>query len=198
MRVAEVDEAPRVDESPEATVRRLSQAKARAVARPLPAGLVLAADTLVVLGGEVLGKPADPAEATAMLRRLRGGPHQVLSAFTLVDVASGREYAEVVSTRVWMRNYTEAEVATYVASGEPMDKAGAYAIQDRDFGPVARLEGCPANVMGLPLCRVDRVLRAWKVPLGDTPVQGCHPGDNRCAIAELVQRRKAQDVKRKT
>jgi septum formation protein len=184
---AQVDEAPRPGESPEATARRLSQEKARAVVQTLSAGLVLAADTLVVLDGEILGKPADPAAATAMLQRLRGRAHQVLSAFTLMDAASGREYTEVVATRVWMRDYTAAEVAAYVASGDPMDKAGAYAIQDRDFAPVARLEGCPANVMGLPLCRVDRALRAWQVPLGDTPVQTCRPEAGRCAVAALVR-----------
>ena len=187
VRAAEVDEAPRPGEPPEVTARRLSQEKARAVAQTLSAGLVLAADTLVVLDGEILGKPADPAAATAMLRRLRGRAHQVLSAFTLIDAASRREHTEVVATRVWMRNYSEAEIAAYVASGDPMDKAGAYAIQDPEFAPVARLEGCPASVMGLPLCRVDRALRAWRVPLGDTPVQNCRPEAGQCAVAALVR-----------
>jgi len=186
VRGSEVDETPRPGESPEAMAGRLSRAKAWDIAQGVPTGLVLAADTLVVLGMEVLGKPANPEEAAAMLRRLRGRMHRVVTAFTVVDVAVRREHTEAVTTRVWMRDYSNAEIEAYVASGGPMDKAGAYAIQDPRFAPVARVEGCPANVMGLPLCRVERVLRTWEVPLGDTPVRACRPEANRCQIAPRV------------
>jgi septum formation protein len=148
-------------------------------------GLIVAADTLVVLEGEILGKPTDPAGATAMLRRLRGREHRVLSGLTLLDAISGREATEVVETRVWMRPVSNEEIAAYVASGDPLDKAGAYAIQHPGFHPVARLWGCAANVMGLPLCRLDALLRAWDVPLGTTPVQACRP-PHACAVTEAM------------
>ncbi len=183
---AQVDEAPRPDESPEAMAGRLSRAKAWDVARHVSDGWVLAADTLVVLGAEVLGKPATAEEAVAMLRRLRGRAHRVVTAFALVDAATGREHGEAVTSWVWMRDYSDAEIEAYVASGGPMDKAGAYAIQDPHFAPVARVEGCPANVMGLPLCRVERVLRAWGMSVHDSPVQACHPEANECRIASYV------------
>ena len=182
---AEVDERPLPGEDPAATARRLSRAKARAAAAHVGEGLIVAADTLVVLEGEILGKPADPAEATAMLRRLRGREHRVLSGLTLLDVASGREATEVVETRVWMRLTSDEEIAAYVSSGDPLDKAGAYAVQHAGFHPVARLWGCAANVMGLPLCRLDALLRALGVPLGTTPVQVCRP-PRACAIAKAM------------
>jgi septum formation protein len=181
----EVEESPLADEDPAATAQRLSHAKAQAAAVRLGEGLIVAADTLVVLEGEILGKPADPTEATAMLRRLRNREHRVFSGLTLLDAASGREATAVVETRVWMRPTSDEEIAAYVASGDPLDKAGAYAIQHAGFHPVARLWGCPANVMGLPLCRLDTMLRAFGVPLGATPVQACRP-PRACAIAEAM------------
>ncbi|MFQ6057512.1 MAG: Maf family protein [Anaerolineae bacterium] len=189
---AEVDEGPLKGQDPATTARRLSRAKAQAVTALVAEGLVVAADTLVVLEGQILGKPADPAEATAMLRRLRGRRHLVLSGLTLLDARSGQEATELIETRVWMRPYSDEEIAVYVASGDPLDKAGAYAIQHAGFHPVARLRGCTANVMGLPLCRLDTMLRAFGVPLGTTPVQGCRP-PHACAIVETVQPLPSQD-----
>lgn len=186
VRVSRVDEAPHPDEPPAAMARRLSRAKAWDVTHEVSDGWVLAADTLVVLESQVLGKPTGAAEATAMLRRLRGRAHEVITAFTLVDVTAQREHTEAVTSRVWMRDYSDAEIEAYVASGDPMDKAGAYAIQDPGFAPVARVEGCPANVMGLPVCRVERVLRAWGAPMRDTPVRACRPEASECQIEFYV------------
>ena len=120
---------------------------------------MLGADTVVVLDGEILGKPADDAEATAMLAALRGRPHRVLTGVALA-VAGEVAWSGVVETAVWMRAYGADEVTRYVRSGRPLDRAGAYGIQDADFRPVDRVEGCFANVVGLPLCEVRRALIA--------------------------------------
>lgn len=155
---ADLDETPLPDEAPEALVARLARAKATYVAGGLSGSdrpaLIVAADTIVALDREILGKPADQAEAVAMLRRLRQQPHFVHSAVSLrlVPVSgASRQATRVNTTRVTMRAYTDAEIAAYVASGDPLDKAGAYAIQHRAFAPVQSLCGCPAAVMGLPV-----------------------------------------------
>jgi len=155
---ADVDEEIEEGESPQEMVCRLSLAKARTVALSYPEGLIVAADTIVVLDGDVLGKPADEAEAVAMLRRLRGRKHTVLSGVTVYHPASGRVITELAESVVWMRAYADEEVARYAASGDPLDKAGAYAIQHQSFSPVERIEGCYASVMGLPLCHLARAL----------------------------------------
>jgi MAF protein len=151
-------------ESPEAYARRLSRDKAQAVTAQIggPA-LILAADTIVVDGGEVLGKPRDSAEAIAMLRQLRGRTHMVSTAVTLLDTSDGRWKTEAPVSPVPMRNYTEDEIAEYVASGDPLDKAGAYAIQHEGFHPVTMFRHCLTNVMGLPICEVIRLLREFEV-----------------------------------
>lgn len=165
---ATVDERAQPDEPAEALVRRLALAKARAAAHDsAPGEVVIGADTVVELDGRLLGKPADHAEAAAMLTALAGRSHRVFSALALLDPARGHAHLELCQTEVPMRAYDPAEVAAYVATGSPLDKAGAYGIQDRDFEPVAvgRLHGCFANVMGLPLCHLTRALRA----LGQDP-----------------------------
>jgi MAF protein len=135
-------------------------AKSSVVSPPGASGpVVLGADTVVVLDGEILGKPADDAEARAMLAALRGRPHRVLTGVALA-VAGEVAWCGVVETTVWMRAYGADEVGRYVRSGRPLDKAGAYGIQDADFRPVDRVEGCFANVVGLPLCEVRRALLA--------------------------------------
>jgi MAF protein len=172
VRPAEVDETPMPAERPEEYVRRMSREKAGAVAQRLPPGspaLVVGADTSVVANGRILGKPADDAEAAAMLRALRGGVHRVLSAVTVVDVAGGRQVTELAETEVPMRDYSDEELAAYVASGDPFDKAGGYAIQHAGFQPVAGLNGCYANVMGLPLCHLTRALRRAGLSLTGVP-----------------------------
>ena len=125
------------------------------VSRPV----VLGADTVVVLDDAILGKPADAAEATAMLAALRGRAHRVLTGVALA-VGGEIAWSSVVETTVWMRAYSADEVERYVRSGKPLDKAGAYGIQDADFHPVERIEGCFSNVVGLPICEVRRALTA--------------------------------------
>jgi len=171
--VADVDEQPLDGEPPREMVVRLSLAKAREIARARSRGWVIAADTVVVFGEQLLGKPADEEEARAMLRRMRGLPHMVYSGLVLWDAAIGRPDADLAETRVWMRDYSEEEIARYVASGDPLDKAGAYGIQNRDFHPVARVEGCYASVMGFPLCHLYRALVRCGYPPPHTPVAAC-------------------------
>jgi MAF protein len=155
-------------EAPADFARRLSRAKARAGAANAPAGaLVIGADTIVVLDGEILGKPTDPAHAVELLRRLRGRTHVVLTAVTVLDLPADRELGDLIESRVPMRAYTDREIDAYVATGDPLDKAGAYAIQYPGFQPVdlARFEDCFANVMGLPVCCLLRLLaRAGVTP----------------------------------
>lgn len=173
MTSADIDETPRPGESARAYTVRLSQAKARAVLDTVPDdALVLASDTTVADGDAILGKPADAAEARAMLRRLRGRVHQVYTALTVIDTATRQHVTEVAATDVPMRAYSDAEIDAYIASGDPFDKAGSYAIQHAGFHPVAALSGCYANVMGLPLCHVVRALRGFGVePLTRVPAR---------------------------
>lgn len=156
---AEVDETPLEGESPAELAARLACAKARAVAAGHPLELVIGCDTVVALDGEVLGKPAGEREAREMLERLRGRAHTVYTGVALVQ--GEKETVQIVETTVHMRDYTDAELAAYVASGDPLDKAGAYAIQHPSFQPVASWEGCYANVVGLPVCHVARKLQEW-------------------------------------
>ena len=169
--------APDVDESllpqgesPADYVLRLAETKARA----LPAGpdqIVLAADTTVVAGQDILGKPQDHDEAFAMLRRLRGRTHQVYTGVALLRQSDGLLLKELSVTDVPMRDYSDEEIEAYIQTGDPLDKAGAYAIQHSQFQPVAYMEGCFASVMGLPLCHVTRMLRRLGIsPNADVPV----------------------------
>ena len=139
-------------------VRRLSLSKAMAEVHCDELEIIIAADTLVALDGEVLGKPRETRHAVEMLTRLGGRMHMVYSGLTILDIRQNRMINEIVKTPVWMRAYSGAEIAAYIASGDPTDKAGAYAIQHPSFMPVERIEGCYANVMGLPLCHVYRGL----------------------------------------
>ena len=145
---------------------RLAREKAAAAPNPRPGEVVVGADTIVVLDGRHLGKPLDDNEARRMLLELRGRPHEVISAIALLSAQNN--YLGAIRTLVQMRAYSEHELEQYIQSGRPLDKAGAYAIQDRDFGPVERLEGCYLNVVGLPLCEVSRGLRTlgWPIPSG--------------------------------
>ena len=181
---ADVDEEIEEGESPQEMVCRLSLLKARAVALSYPEGLIVAADTTVALDGDVLGKPADEAEAVAMLRRLRGREHTVLSGVTVYYPASGRAITELAESTVLMRAYSDEEVARYAASGDPLDKAGAYAIQHQNFNPVERIGGCYANVMGLPLCHLARALAQFGVTLTVDVPQACQGfTGHRCLVA---------------
>lgn len=163
---ADIDERNGRGEHPAALVARLSRGKALAVAACTVERTVIGADTIVTLDEELLAKPADPVEAAAMLRRLRDRAHQVYSGVTVCPPDGRTPLTGVVESTVWMRDYAADEIATYVASGSPLDKAGAYGIQDACFHPVARLQGCYASVMGLPLCELARLLRQV-LPPGD-------------------------------
>ena len=155
---ADVDERQHDGEAPGAYVQRLAVAKATAVAATRPGRVVLGADTTVVVDGEVLGKPRDPAEAASMLRRLSGRSHRVLTGVCLIgpDAEAG---PAVASTTVEFRPLTDLEIEQYVASGEPMDKAGAYAIQGGAGAFVTRVDGDYDNVVGLPVALVQAMCR---------------------------------------
>ena len=162
---AEVEENHDGGETPVALVERLALSKAQEVARRYPGddAVVLGADTVVVLDGNILGKPGSPEEAQEMLARLSGHEHEVITGVALVQ--SGDANRKVVThetTTVFFRELTKREIADYTATGEPLDKAGAYAIQGIAGRFVTRLEGCYFNVMGLPVALVDRLLREWE------------------------------------
>jgi septum formation protein len=166
---AEVDESPLPGERPDEYVLRLAEAKARAAAREAPRdALLLAADTAVVDGDEILGKPSDAQEAVQMLKRLRGHTHRVYTALALLRKSDGCASSGLTVTDVPMRHYSDWEIAAYVQSGDPLDKAGAYGIQHPVFRPVQGLKGCFASVMGLPLCHLTVLLRQFGLfPLTD-------------------------------
>jgi septum formation protein len=155
---ADIDEGIAADESPAEAAIRLARSKAETVARDLKQGHILGADTIVVLDGRILGKPLDANEATHMLRALRDRDHRVITGVALCDVESGRCCSAAPMTSVRMRNYPDAEIAASIAAGTPFDKAGAYAIQDAALSPVARIDGCYCNVVGLPLWTVFHLL----------------------------------------
>jgi len=155
VRAVEVDETPLPEERPEDYVRRLAEEKARAVPAD-PGETVLAADTTVVVDNEMLAKPADAADASRMLALLSGRCHEVLTGICL---RRGAQFlTDWASTRVWFGPMSGDEIASYVASGEPMDKAGAYAIQGLASKYIERIDGCYFNVVGLPVALVYRHL----------------------------------------
>lgn len=180
---AEIDESPLPEEDPVAYVLRLAESKAWAAAEKAPQeAILIAADTTVADQGQILGKPADPMEAKAMLRRLRGRTHQVHTALAVLRVSDGSLRSEVCTTNVTMRSYAEVEIDDYVKSGDPLDKAGAYAIQHPGFHPVEGLKGCYTNVVGLPVCRLTQLLRDVGVPPGETPFACLHTQQDECSI----------------
>jgi len=148
-------------EPPRETVTRHARAKARSVAADYPGRLLLGADTIVVLEGVVFGKPADEDEARAMLAFLQGRTHTVFTGLAVVDAAGRRELTDAEATDVTMRPLIVEEITAYVATGEPLDKAGAYAIQGRGALLVERIDGDYFNVVGLPLYRLSRMLASF-------------------------------------
>ncbi len=161
---AQVDETSLPGEDAIDYVKRIAKSKADAASVRLQvAGIVIAADTAVVdhspAGSpQIFGKPAGENEAARMLRSLRGHTHQVFTALFILPDSGGKALTDVCTTDVPMREYSDPEIMAYIASGDPLDKAGAYAIQHAGFHPVDKLEGCYANVMGLPLCHLARNL----------------------------------------
>ncbi|HWP67380.1 MAG TPA: Maf family nucleotide pyrophosphatase [Candidatus Limnocylindria bacterium] len=160
----------------------LAVATAKAAAVPRPDALVLAADTLVVLDGELLGKPASPAEARRMLARLRARTHRVFTAVCLAAPDGTR--TAVVESEVRMRAYRDEEIEAYVAAGGGLDKAGAYGIQDEPLRPVEAIGGCWCNVMGLPLWTTWSMLRS----AGLLPPRAPDEAFARCAACPLRER----------
>jgi septum formation protein len=161
IRPASTDEARRPGEAPEAYVRRVAAEKAAAV----EGALVLAADTAVVLGDEVLGKPRDPDDARRMLRALSGTAHRVLTGVCLRRARPPAAAEVLVSTEVLFAPLTEAEIGWYVATGEPLDKAGAYALQGTGGALVREVRGSVSNVVGLPLRETAELLRRMGLAL---------------------------------
>lgn len=153
-----------MDEDPRAYTLRLAEVKAQAARQFARTGaVILAADTTVADGADLLGKPASPAMAKQMLQRLRGRTHQVYTAIALLDASRDQLLTDLCISQVPMRDYTDEEIDAYVASGDPLDKAGAYAIQNGAFRPVIQFGGCYASVMGLPLCHLTRSLQKMNV-----------------------------------
>lgn len=163
--ISNVDEDQFPGEPPADYVLRLAETKARAAMQAAqPDQIIIGADTTVVDQGKLIGKPGDPAEAVLMLENLRGHTHQVYTGLALLRMQDEKLITDLCITNVPMRNYTRQEIETYVQTGDPLDKAGAYAIQHPDFHPVERLTGCFASVMGLPLCHLLRGLRQMDLP----------------------------------
>ncbi len=195
---AAIDETPFDAEAPEAYVSRLAKSKVHTAARQTPVdALVLAADTTVALpvastrsdSFQILGKPRDAQEAEQMLRALRGRTHRVYTGLAVLRVSDGRLGQDVCMTEVLMREYSDEEMQAYIASGDPLDKAGAYAIQHAGFHPVQKLVGCYANVMGLPVCHLAHLLKEFdSSPQVDLPRECQQMLDYDCSIYRQVMR----------
>ncbi len=177
---ADIDETPEADETPIALASRLASSKAQAVAARFFTDaskdeqvVIIAADTVVALDQLLLGKPEDKVDASRMLMLLRGGAHEVHSAVSVLDGATGHAETVVNTTAVWMRHYSDTEVALYVESGDPLDKAGAYAIQHPSFDPAQMIGGCLSGVVGLPLGDLRDLLAHVGVELPGNVVAVC-------------------------
>jgi septum formation protein len=192
--IADVDETRLPAEAPADYVRRLAEAKARAVLpRAREEHIIIGADTTVVIDGDVLGKPADGQDARQMLTRLRGRMHQVFTGISVLRASDGRVWTEVVITDVPMRAYSNEEIERYIESGDPMDKAGAYGIQNPNFQPVESMAGCYASVMGLPLCSLSVLLRQAGVPPRADVARNCQATLNyQCPVYRSFLRNESQ------
>jgi MAF protein len=177
---AQVDETSIDHPDPATNALQTARLKAQAIYNQLLMGellpgkvfertIIIAADTIVALGGRMLGKPADTADAVNMLRELRDRRHEVHTGMALVDRDSGEEATAVHTAYVTMRDYSDREIERYVASGDPMDKAGAYAIQNRSFHPVESVEGCYLGVMGLTICQLEKLQEQLGIPVLTDP-----------------------------
>jgi MAF protein len=186
----DIDETPVPGEGAAALTRRLALAKAEAALKSSPPGsIVVAADTIVADDGGLLGKPADDAAAQAMLRRLRGRHHTVVTSLAVFGPDGAGPLLDACSTEVPMRDYGDDEIESFVASGSAADKAGAYGIQEFGFHPVdvPALHGCFANVMGLPLCHLVRTLRRRGIePRADVPAACRAHTDYDCPVYTAI------------
>ncbi len=162
---SDVDEQAHAGESPESYARRVALDKARVVAAREERGIIIAADTIVVLGDCILGKPADSRDAVRMLTLLSGKVHVVITGLAVIDAAGGKTETGTSLTRVWFRTLSQEEILSYVKSGEPLDKAGAYGIQGKGALLVRQIEGCYFNVVGLPLSLLGELLQKFYISL---------------------------------
>jgi len=171
VRAADIDESSLAGETPKEYVLRLAQAKALAIKDKVDnESIVIGSDTTVVDGESMLGKPVDEEDAERMLRQLRGRTHQVYTGIALFRVKDESMLTDLSITDVPMRNYSDEEIKAYIKTGDPMDKAGAYAIQHPEFNPVESMQGCYAGVMGLPMCHLQRALQKIDMyPNADVP-----------------------------
>lgn len=183
---AEIDEQKRAGESPLAYVERMAFEKGEA--RDLSEDeVVLSADTIVDLEGLVLGKPLDAQDAKRILELMRGRSHRVYTALSLHIGRDGPILSDVFLTEVHMRAYSDEEIQAYIARGDYKDKAGGYAIQDPEFHPVERIEGCYANVMGLPLCHLYLLFRRAGIDVDIDIAQLCQRyNDITCQVYPLM------------
>jgi septum formation protein len=190
VQVADVDEDSVTDPDPATNAVQTARLKATAVTHYRQSqaaaaargadGVIVAADTTVAIDGAMLNKPAHEDDAWRMLRLLRGRTHQVHTGLVVVNLSTGQTVQAVASVAVTMRAYSDKEIAAYIATGDPLDKAGAYAIQHPLFRPVARLDGCYTAVVGLPLCHLACALIQVGVALAWTPDQVCAVNPDRC------------------
>ncbi|MFN8440387.1 MAG: Maf family protein [Caldilineaceae bacterium] len=167
IQAANIDETPLPEEPPLALAQRLAAQKAKAVASTVHnnSTLVIAADTVVAIDNESIGKPQDASEAYTMLDKLRNRTHQVITAVSVAQSGSLLQRTEVSITDVYMRNYSDAEIASYIATDDPFDKAGGYAIQHAEFAPVEQIQGCLSCVIGLPLGVLRGLLAEFDVSI---------------------------------
>jgi septum formation protein len=160
-----IDERVLPGEKPEVYAVRVASNKAKIASKEVEEGILIAADTIVVIDGAILGKPADQKEATRMLSMLSGRMHRVITGLTVLDAATGRTLTRTAVTKVWFRVLSDDEIRSYVASGEPLDKAGAYGIQEKGALLVERIEGCYFNVVGMPVSLLGEMLKALDINL---------------------------------
>jgi len=186
----DLDEQPLPGEAPDRYVLRLAGSKARATAESaLFDAIILAADTTVADGSTILGKPSSAEEAMSMLKTLRNRTHTVYTALALLSPINTSPLLELCASAVPMRGYTDEEIRDYVDSGDPLDKAGAYAIQHADFAPTLNFKGCFAGVMGLPLCHFARLMqKAGYAADPEIPVRCQQHLDYHCTLYPAVWR----------
>ncbi len=158
-----IESAPKALEDPKNYVLRLAIDKVNSISRDYHKALIIGADTTVVLSNRIMGKPRDPDEAFEMLNSLRGKTHHVLTGLTILDTITGRHINSVVSSLVLMSDLSNELISDYIKSGSPMDKAGAYGIQDNGFNLATVLNGCYNNVVGLPLCTLSEMLEDFRI-----------------------------------
>ena len=190
------ESTPRPGELPEEYVLRLSLDKARSVTDGVGTATVLGADTVVAVDGEILGMPVDMDDATRMLRLLRGRAHSVVTGVAALDTETGQSAAVACQSRVTIRPLSDAELLDYIALENPMDKAGAYAVQDKSPGLAESVDGCYLNVVGLPLCEVVRLLSDVGVQTRLRSSWKMHPECRDCPLLDntvLLSSSKSED-----